>query len=270
MLNSTHSGDAMRRISTLAMRYLKGDIEPPPKPRADVAESILQQYEGYYHQANPRNQALAFIEWLLAGQQISVNGKQLQAAPVFGPQVALIPVSNNLFRFDADPEPTRAFTVNENGTMVLTGGFFHAERQERWRVESVRWPVLISSALVLTPIVMLIPWAIHARRALPRSFWMLKVCLACCGLGLLLPFIAAMNVDQAQLGERNVWTAAIFAGSVLLPAAAILSFMFTVDAFLSRAGRWLKAYALLISIAALVVSGYLSAFGMLAFRPWAY
>ena len=274
MLNSTHSGDAMRRISQLAVRYLKSDVEPPPKPEADIPDSMLRQYQGYYHQANPRNQALAFIEWLLAGQRIAVDGKRLQVTPVFGKPVALVPVSNNLFRFEADPEPTRVFTVNESGTMVLTGGFFHAERQSRWRVESVRWPVLISAAIVVTPLLMLIPWLILglSRRDTPRAggFWWLKVWLACCALGLLFPFAAVVSVPQAELGERNLWTAAIFAGSVLLPAAAVLSFMFTVDAFLSHAGRWLKGYALLVSIAALIVSGYLSAFGMLAFRPWAY
>ena len=274
MLNATHSGEALRRISRLALRYLKKDIEPPPKPEADVPESVLRQYEGYYHQTNPRNQALAFIEWLLAGQRISVNGTHLRSAPVFGSAAALIPVSNNLFRLETDPEPTRVFTVNENGTMVLTGGFFHAERQERWRVESVRWPVLISAALLLTPLLMLIPWAARAvfRRSAQgeRGFWMLKACLVCGSLGLLLPFVGVMNVSQTELGERNLWTAAMFVGTILLPAAAILAFMFTVDAFLSRAGRWLKTYALLVSLAALIVSGYLSAFGMLAFRPWAF
>ena len=74
---------------------------------------------------------------------------------------------------------------------------------------------------------------------------------------------------MSRLGSRNIWSAAIFAGSLLLPAAAILSFLSTVDAFMSAAGKW-RVYALLISVAALVVAGYLSAWGMLAFRPWSY
>ena len=39
---------------------------------------------------------------------------------------------------------------------------------------------------------------------------------------------------------------------------------------MSGAGKWLRAYALMVSLAALIVSGYLSAWGMLAFRPWSY
>ena len=53
---------------------------------------------------------------------------------------------------------------------------------------------------------------------------------------------------------------------MLLPAAAILSFLFTIDAWRSGAGRWLRSYAMMVSLAALIVSGYLSAWGMIALQ----
>ena len=270
LLNSTHSADAMRRISQLAVRYLKADVAPPAKTEAEVPEAVLRGYEGYYHQANPRNQAFAFIEWLLGGQTVAVDGKHLRVTPVFGREVSLIPVADNLFRLEADPEPTRVFATDDAGTMVLAGGMFYAERRSRGRLESVRWPVLVATGVVLTPMLMLIPWMVHARSAEPRGFWWLKLWLLCCSVGLLLPVIAVMNSGAAQLGTRNTWTAAIFAASILFPTAAILSFLFTIDAFMSAAGRWLRAYALTVSLAALIVAGYLSAWGMLAFRPWSF
>jgi hypothetical protein len=189
---------------------------------------------------------------------------------VFGQAAPLVPMSNNLFRLESDPEPTRVFTTDEAGTMVLTGGGLYAERQSRWRIDSVRWTVLASGAIVLTPLLMLIPWAIRARRAEPKGFWWLKGWLVCCGISLLLPVIAVMNASGPGFGTRNVWTTAIFASSILLPAAAILSFLITNDAKKSDARKWLRAYALLVSLAALVVAGYLSAWGMLAFKPWDY
>ena len=36
LLNSTHSPEAMQRIAKLAVRYLKADVEPPPRPSATV------------------------------------------------------------------------------------------------------------------------------------------------------------------------------------------------------------------------------------------
>jgi len=268
LLNSTHSPEAMRRIAKLAVRYLKADVEPPPKPKATVAESTLRKYEGYYHDASPRNQAFAFIEWLVSGRSLTVSGDHLEMKPVFRRAYPLIPVSDTLFRLEAETEPSRVFAENDNGLMVLAGASTYAERYSRWRIESVRWPVLVSAVLVLTPLLMIVVWIVHAKRAEPFGFWFLKICLLLCAIALVLPVIGVMNVADRELGTRNIWTAAMFAGSMLMPAAAILSFLFTIEAWRSDAGRWLRSYAMLVSIAALIVSGYLSAWGMIAFRPW--
>ena len=267
LLNATHSGEAMRRITRLAVRYLKADVEPPAKPTAEVSDQVLRQYEGYYHEANPRLQAFAFVQWLTSGRTISVDGTRLKSNPVFGPPAPLYPVSDNLFRLDIDPEPTRVFTRNDGG-MVLTGGGFYAERRPRWQVEIIRWPVVVSSALVLTPLLFLIPWIVHARRAAPSGFWWLKLWLLLAAIGFAASTVGVMTVDDTVLGTRNVRTAAMFLGSIAIPAAAILSFVFTIDAWRHGAGRWLRAYALTISIAALIVSAYLSSWGMIGFRPW--
>ena len=268
LLNSTHSPDAMRRITKLAVRYLKADVEPPPKAKVTIAEATLRNYEGYYHDASPRNQAFAFIEWLMSGRRVSVSGDHLVVTPAFGRPVTLIPVADALFREDDMVEASTVFADNDAGLMVMAGPSRYAERQSRWRVESVRWPVLVSVAIVLTPLVVFGLWIIRARRAQPSGFWWMKSFLLLCAVALVLPYIGVMYVSDHELGTFNVWTAAMFAGSALLPAAAILSFLFSIDAWRKGAGRWLRGYAMLVSVAALVVSGYLSAWGMIAFTPW--
>ena len=160
----------MRRIAKLAVRYLKADVEPPPKPTATVDEATLRKYEGYYHDANPRNQAMAFVEWLMSGRSIVVSGDQLaDEAGVSAAPMPLIPVGGTLFRLENERGATRVFAENDDGLMVLAGASTYAERQSRWRVESVRWPVLISAAVVLTPLVMLIPWLVPVRRQSRRA-----------------------------------------------------------------------------------------------------
>jgi hypothetical protein len=135
--------------------------------------------------------------------------------------------------------------------------------------------VLISAALVMTPLVMLIPWGIVSLSRRRRDgeggrdgFWWMKTFLLLCALALVLPAIGVRTVSDRELGTFNVWTAAMFSGSVLLPVAAIVSFLFTIDAWRRDAGRWLGSYAMAVSVAALIVSGYLSAWGMIGFRPW--
>ena len=99
-------------------------------------------------------------------------------------------------------------------------------------------------------------------------FWWLRFFLLLCAVAFVLPVIGVLNVTDLSLGTRNLWTTAIFAGTVLMPVAAILSFLFTIDAWRDDAGRGLRAYALTVSIAALVVSAYLSSWGMIGFMPW--
>jgi hypothetical protein len=265
LLNATHSPDAMRRINQLAVRYLKADVEAPAKPRVTVAEAILRTHEGYYHDASPRNQAMAFIEWLLSGETIAVSGDHLTLKPVFGPPQDLIPVSDSLFRFEHDPEATHVFTENADGLPVFAGGSSYAEKRSRLPVELLRWAVLISAGLVVTPLAVMLLWIAYARTS---GFWWLKAFLLLCAIAFALPVIGILNVDDQTLGTHNVWTTAMFAGTILMPAAAILSLLFTVDAWRKHAGRSLRAYALAVSIAALVLSGYLSSWGMIGFMPW--
>jgi hypothetical protein len=191
--------------------------------------------------------------------------------PVFGSPSTLIPVSDNLFRVEAEPEPTRVFIGGEGSHMVLTGANTYADRLPRWRVESVRWPILISAAIVLTPLVMVVPWTIvglRRRDTSKRGATWLKVFLLLCASALILPVIGIINVADRDLGVQNLWTAAMFAGTLLLPAAAILAFLFTVDAWRGGASRPLRLYAITVSISALILSGYLSAWGMIGFKPW--
>ena len=270
LLNSTHSPDAMRRIQSLAVQYLKADVEPPAKPQVVVPAARLRAYEGYYHDANPRNQAFAGVQWLLSGRSISVEGESLYADPVFGSRARLYPVTAALFRTDDDIEATRVFATDEAGTMVFTGGFAYAERRPRWQVEIVRWPVLLSFLLAATPLALSIPWLVHARRAAPSGFWWLKTALLLCAVAVILPVVGVMNVRDIALGSPNPWTGAMFIGSLMLPVSALLALFFTVHAWREAAGPWLRSYALTVSTSTLVLSAYLWSWGMLAFRPWAY
>lgn len=270
LLNSTHSPEALRRISLLAVRYLKADVEPPAKPRVALPADVLERYAGYYHPASPRSQAVMFLEWLVTGATVTTTATGLRLDPVFGPADDLIPVATNLFRREADAGATLVFAADGRSSTVLTGGMTYSERRPRWLVETIRWSVLASFVFVLTPIAVSMAWASRARHATPSGFWWMKSTVLIASGGVLLIVVGVMNVSDRSLGTVNAGTAAIFMGSTMLPAGAVLSMLFAVDAWRRGAGPWLRAYALTVSVCALVLSGYLAWWGMLAFRPWAY
>ena len=75
LINSTDAGasDALTRLSSLAIRYLKRDIDPPAKPQTKVDAATLDGYTGYYEDANPRNQFTWPIEWFLSGRTMAAT-----------------------------------------------------------------------------------------------------------------------------------------------------------------------------------------------------
>jgi hypothetical protein len=117
---------------------------------------------------------------------------------------------------------------------------------------------------------MLVPWAVHANRAQPARFWWTKGSLILGSLALLLPITGIMNVSDTNLGTLNMWTGAMFVGTVMQPAATALSLFFVIDAWRRGAGPWLRGYAAAVSLCAVVLTAYLAYWGMLAFRPWDY
>jgi hypothetical protein len=181
-----------------------------------------------------------------------------------------VPVSDTLFRLESEVDATRVFAPDDQGTLVLTGGPLYAERTSRWRVEAVRMPVLASVLVVLTPLVIAVGWLARARWSVEPGFWWLKFTLVACPVALLIPVLAIDQGPGTGLGLLSGWTATIFLGTVAFPLCAALSLGFAVDAWRRGAGRWLSGYAMLVSTAGLIVSGYLYGWGMVGFKPWAF
>ena len=96
----------------------------------------------------------------------------------------------------------------------------------------------------------------------------MKLWLLLCSVGLVLPVIGVMNARRSRTGHAEH----LDRGDLRRhrPVAGRRDPVVPVHdrRVAERRRPWLRAYALMVSIAALIVSGYLSAWGMLAFRPW--
>jgi hypothetical protein len=272
LLNSTapRAGEALRRLSRMAVSYLKRDVTPPEKPAAVVESSTLDQYLGYYQDANPRNQFAWPVRSLVAGRSIRREGDRLFADPVFGERVALVPVSDTTFRLESEVEASRVFTVDADGQVVMAGGQTYAVRVPRWRVELVRIPVLAAVTLLASVFVMAIVWLARLRRAKPRGFWELKIALILCPLAVLAPLAALTLTPIMDWGVRNTATVAVFLSTLAGPVLALVVGLFTLGAIREGVSRRLATYAALVGLAMGGLSLYLSSHDLLGVRLWTY
>ncbi len=270
LLNSIgdRSNEAMRRLSSLAIRFLKRNIDAPVAPRLALDPQALTRYAGYYHDASPRNQIAWPLQNLLTGQTIVTNGTELQSVSLFGNRQRLIPVTETSFRLESEVDASRVFTHNDEGAMVLAGAGVYAVRQPRWTVEMVRLPVWAALATAASVILVGVVWLVRIRRASPRGFWLLKLAMLACPV----PFLVAAAVfawtPSRALGTRNVGTYALCVATLAVPALAAVVTLLGISARRGQASRWLVVYAHVIALSMAVLALYLGSNDLLGLRLW--
>ena len=126
---------AVERLSELAVRYLKRDVEPPAKPEHAATPRCWRRHAGYYHPEGSRNELLGALTWMTGGATLAPDGNALVTRPVFGSPERYVPVSDTLFRRERDVTPSRVFTTDEDGRAVLLGDGYYGVQTPRWRVE---------------------------------------------------------------------------------------------------------------------------------------
>lgn len=272
LLNSTHAGAsaAMQRLSSLAIRYLKRDVEAPAKPEIQVDSSTLDRYVGYYHDANPRNQIAWAFQSLFAGRTVEREGDRLYSQPVFGDRVRLIPVTDASFRLEDEVSAGRVFAEDEHGTLLLTGGNLFAERRSRWRIEMVRLPLLSTLPILLSIFAVAIVWVARIRRARPRGFWDLKFAMLLCPAIVALPAIGLSLTPPIEWGTRTMGTVAVLVGTAAIPVLALTVATLAVVAARQGASRLLTTYAIVVALAMAGLALYLEQQDLLAVRLWTY
>jgi CubicO group peptidase (beta-lactamase class C family) len=273
LINSTHAPQALTRLSSLAIRYMKRDVEPPPKPRLTVTPDVLRTYEGYYRDLSPRNEILRPVRVVTDGRTVRLEGDRLVLDPDFGDSVPLVPVETGLFRREHEIDATLAFTEDEEGRAILTGPGVYAERTARWPVTVLRAGLALAVAMaVVAPIAALVRWR-RLRRLDVRAetFRGLGLIWAAALALLALGALALRGADAESLGQATLQARSLYIVSIAYPALAAVALIGAAWGGLRRGGR--PGYALMAWIAGAAHAGiatYLAWWGLVAFRSWTY
>jgi CubicO group peptidase (beta-lactamase class C family) len=276
LVNGTYAPSAVERLSELAVRYLKREVEPPARPEHAASPDTLAGYAGYYHAEGSRNAVLGGLEWITGGSTLRPDGNALEVRPVFGGTTRLIPVSDTLFRRDQDVTPSRVFTTDEDGRTLLLGDGYYGVRTPRWRVEIVRGAVLLSLSVLATVPLAALVWLVGAWRPSARAGSgggrqgrVLKVALCLLPLAVLACFGIAM-APAREWGVMNTWTRLTYLGSCAVPLLSLISLALVATTWSRGISRWFGLYTAAVTAAGLCLSAYLAVWGLIGLRPWAY
>ncbi len=165
---------------------------------------------------------------------------------------------------------TGGTTLGVEGNRLVSRGVLGGRQVPRWRVELVRAPVAASLTIAATVPIALVGWLVHAGRARPAGFWLLKLALACIPAAVVALVSMVLWAPAREWGEMTMWTRLTYLGSWALPLASLVALALLVDAWRRGAGRWVRGYALLVTAAGLTLSAFIAAWGLVGLRPWAY
>ncbi len=272
LINSTHAPEALTRLSSLAIRYLKRDVEPPAKPSRVVAPEVLRRYEGYYRDLSPRNGLLQALQYVRAGHSVRLDGDHLVLARDFGGAEPLVAVEDTLFRRARESDASLAFTEDEDGRPVLTGPGLYAERADRWPVMTLRGALAVAVAIaLLAPLVALGRWLQLRRRGeRPTTFAGLGIVWWAAALTLGAAICALAGAPATELSTTSLRALVVYGSSLAYPVLAFLAVAGCAWGLFGRPGA---AYATLATLAAAAHVGlatFLAAWGLIGLRTWTY
>jgi len=268
LVNSTRSPGAVAAIRHLLVEYLLRHEDVPPPPRAGVPEAELARWTGTYHSAAPRHQLLAFLERLMPGVELHVERGRLfaRSVPAAGEPIELIPLGGDRFRVAAASGSHIRLGRDREGRRIAVAGPEYLVEEPRARSLAFAVAPGICLAILMTGLVL--PLGALRRRVgpAPGYGWPLCVTAACVAVPRL--FLAAL--DPFTLGELNLYTAGIFAGTLAFAAGSLGS--------LVQALMWLplpgsvtgKLHRLAFGLAACCATAYLAAYGIIGIRLWSY
>lgn len=270
VLLNTLDGALMRDLKELAADYLTGTTAVEAAPMETVAPDAA--IEGCYRMANSRNQLFRGVDWLFNVGCFNVDGDQVVLSHPLLPQTETFeavgdgrqlrgaeePVVRNVFI--PDVEGRRAVAVG-NGLMLATS----------WA--SAALPLYLALLIVLGLVFALLHtlyWApLAAFRKLEPGTVAVRAWPSLFAISLTVMLVTASSLGLADLTGINAKGITLFVTSVLLPLFAVLGFSAALRTW-DRNHGFVRWQGLLISIGAIILSGYFYIFHWIGLRLWAW
>lgn len=276
MLNSPRS-DVLQRVSNEVFRFLTRDLAPPVPPApADVPLSRLRALTGYYVSATQSRELLRFYDNLVDVVRIEVSKDRVVADPVRREPERLIPVTDRRFRGENEPLPTAVFVEDGEDLLILS---YSTALRGNYRSRSL-WMVWSLWIVAASCVVLVLSSLVHAMIWLPR-FWLggisaqepvrIRVWPLIASLLLVIAGVIIWTLPPNYiqvLGHFSFRSASLYLLSWLFPIVSLLAVIQCLTVMMRPKNESVWWHSLAVSVACLVIAGYLAYFGMIGVKTW--
>lgn len=265
--------DIFTRVRSFANSRVDSIIPPPSLP---VSASVLENYCGYYESRNPRLQLLAFAEILTGGVTVSYENDTLFTQGFMEDRMPLIPVSRNLFRRSWHPEASSAFVETADGRMVYTSQDLYLERTSLGGIYLYRFLVFGAVTIMLSSIAYSLFWIpVHVYKKLKHKsnrskYIRMRLLPLLAVLSLILGAFGIGGQTILEIGSLTVPNVVFFVSTLVFAILSFLSLFTACGSFYKPVKMTARVYAVLLSLACFGMTLYLSYWGIIGLRLWAY
>lgn len=272
-LNASN-GEAYSAIGDELKSFLLAGLEKPQAiPIVETAE-FDSEWQGFYEPYSPRAELGKGLEKLFGLSSVKFEGNRLLLNPILGEETELIAVTDNMFIKPGDALPSLVVLTSQEGETVLQGrGGTLRQISSHWVYLKIGLLVMIG--LMITSSIIYAPlWMIARLLGRPAKINYLRVRLlplltiVC----LVTSIVWLSSADLSEVGTFSIASVAYWGLSILWAVMAMISLALILQYRPRRmeVGILVWWHSLLVSAALAIAAGYLSYYGLIGIRLWAY
>lgn len=276
---NTANGDAFEKIGKAIRAYITRNLQKPPLPPVVALPANANDYAGWYEPDSPRVEMIRFLGRILGLSHVSFGDGKLSISPLIGSKETFVPVTEKQFRHVPKKDPPYPVPTLELLSVNPEGRFIQAEQSTMKQVPA--WIALGEIALTafialsILSIILYAPFwllgGISKRRRRPAErplrLWPLLAVLSLCAFVGIFALSASDLIER--MGNLTIWSGGLWASTLIFAVTSVASAFYSWQKPGPDVRPGVRRFALVVSLALLIATAYLTYWGMIGVRTWA-
>jgi CubicO group peptidase (beta-lactamase class C family) len=269
------SGKALGDAAALVRNYLTRDLVKPAVPAAvTLSPGAQDAARGYWRLENPRQEVSRFLLRLMGTVRVDARADGISLRGVFGGDTdEYVPVTERLFRPKDNAAPSLVLVDTPEGHLLQQSNGQSFRRVPAAVVALELGLATAALALLLSAPLFALVWLPRRLLGGMRGVRHLRARILPLVASLLLFASAALLVGGfsdpfRRLGAPTAWSVGFAVLSFGFAVAAAVAAVVVARAPIAEQNRWAAWHSRLVTVAAVLVAGYLGWFGLIGYRTW--